>query len=255
LSVQITLTGLSFLVSTQESQDALYYSEKKFSSQYTPEEFLQEIKKELAATALIKECKEVCLVYANTSYTLVPDALFDETRLSEYLKFNSKILAGDFIAYDTISSQGLHVVHVPFVNVNNFMFENFGDFQYFHAASVLLQAIFDKGLTRFETTAFIQVYETHFDLIIIKDGLLQLCNSYTYKTPEDLAYYVLFALEQLQLKPDALETKVLGNIEENDANFAILYTYIRNIEILTVQDAIIVDQLKSHQQLLLKNCF
>lgn len=249
------MTGLSFLVSDQESTEAIFFSEKKFQSQYTPQELLLEIEKEIAATTVLNECKEVCVIYANTSYTLVPDALFDENRLSEYLKFNSKILTGDYIAYDTLSSQNLHVVHVPLVNVNNYLFDTFGDFQYYHAASVFLQYVFEKLPTKFATKAFIQVYDNHFDLVIIKDGALLLCNSYTYKTPEDLAYYVLFALEQLQLKPDTLVTKVVGNIEETDANFAMLYTYIRNIEVLDVPDAIVVPQLKPHQQLLLKNSF
>ncbi len=249
------MTGLSFLVSTQNLKEAVYFSEKKFTSQYTPQELQLEIKKEIEAHKVLSRCDEVSIVYANTTYTLVPDALFDKNRLSEYLKFNSKILSGDYLAYDTLESQKLHVVYVPFINVNNYLFETFGDFQYYHAATVLVQYVLEKQPSTFATRAYVQVYKDHFDLVILKDGALVLCNSYTYKTPEDLAYYVLFALEQLSLKPDAIETKVLGAIEEEDANFAILYKYIRNIAVLDATDTVVIAERQSHQHLLIKNCF
>ncbi len=243
------------MVSTPNSKEALLFLEKKFTSQYTPQEILLEIKREIEGNELFNQCHEVSIIYANTTYTLVPDALFNENRLSEYLKFNSKILSGDYLAYDTLASQKLHIVYVPFMNVNNYLFETFGSFQYYHAATVLLQYVIEKQPSTFATRAYVHVYNDHFDLVILKNGALLLCNSYTYKTPEDFAYYVLFALEQLDLKPDTIETKVLGAIEESDSNFAILYTYIRNIAVLEVADPIAVTQIKPHQQLLLKNCF
>jgi len=243
------------LVSTQKSKESLFFSEKKFASQYTPQELLLEIKKEIEANKILGQCNEVSIIYANTTYTLVPDALFDENRLSEYLKFNSKILSGDYLAYDTLATQKLHIVYVPFININNYLFETFGSFQYFHAATVLLQYVLEKQSSTFATRAYIQLYESHFDLVILKDGTLILCNSYIYKTPEDLAYYVLFALEQVGLKPETIETKVLGTIEETDANFAMLYTYIRNIAVFTVSETIAIAACKPHQHLLIKNCF
>ncbi len=243
------------MVSTQKLKEAVYFSEKKFTSQYTPQEILLEIKKEIETNEIINQCYEVSIIYANTTYTLVPDSLFDKNRLSEYLKFNSKILSGDYLAYDTLALQKLHIVYVPFININNYLFETFGSFQYYHAATILLQYVLEKEPSNSTTRAYIQVYTNHFDLVILKDGALVLCNSYTYRTPEDLAYYVLFALEQLDLTADVIETKVLGDIEENDPNFAMLYTYIRNIAVLEVVNPLTITQRKPHQQLLLKNCF
>lgn len=243
------------MVSTQNLNEAVFFSEKKFTTQYTPQEVLIEIKKEIESNLTLSQCREVSILYANTTYTLVPNSLFDENRLSEYLKFNSKILSGDFLAYDTLEMQKLQVVYVPLVNVNNYLFETFGSFQYYHAATVLLQYILEKQPSKFATRTYIQVYADHFDLVILKDGALALCNSFTYKTPEDLAYYVLFALEQLDLKPDAIETKVLGAIQETDAIFLMLYTYIRNIALLDATDTVAITDHKAHQQLLLKNCF
>ncbi len=249
------MTGLSFLVSNPNKAEAIYFSEKKFTSQYAPQEILLEIKKEIETNKTLSQCVEVSVVYANITYTLVPDSLFNENRLSEYLKFNSKILSGDYLAFDTLASQQIHVVYVPFININNYLFETFGSFQYYHAATIFLQYILENQPSKFATRAYIQVHPDHFDLVLLKDGALILCNSYTYKTPEDLAYYVLFAFEQLAVKPDAIQTKVLGHIQEDDANFAILYTYIRDISILDVPNSMAITQCKPHEQLVLKNCF
>jgi hypothetical protein len=65
--------------------------------------------------------------------------------------------------------------------------------------------------------------------VVVKNGRTVLCNTYSYKTPEDLIYYVLFCVEQLGLNPDTLPVIICGEIELGDANYEILYTYIRHI--------------------------
>ena len=247
------MTGLSFLVTSANTQKVLYFKERTFQHQYTPNDLLVEIKKEISTHQQLADCTEIVLVYANTTYTLVPQSLFDETKLSEYLKFNSKILIGDYITHDPIERHLLHVIYVPFVNINNYFFETFGSFQYFHAASILLETIsrFDIKVT--DSKAYIHVQEDHFDLVIIKHGKLLLCNSYPFKTPEDLVYYVLFAFEQANLNPDSIETEVLGTIESTDKNFEILYTYIRNIATGKSPHEVAIEGSAPHKHFLLKN--
>jgi hypothetical protein len=61
-------------------------------------------------------------------------------------------------------------------------------------------------------------------------------NTFEYKTPEDLIYYLLFTAEQLNLNPEIFKLEFLGNIAEDDAYFKIAYKYIRNVSLLDVKD-------------------
>lgn len=172
---------------------------------------------------------EVAVTYSTAIYSLVPTSLFDATKASEYLKFNSKILANDYIAHDVLENQGIVVVYVPFMNINNFLFEKYGSFNYYHSVSVMLKTILEKE--KYSLPKMYLHFQQHsFDCIVLKNGELQLCNTYSYKTPEDFIYYTLFSLEQLKLDPETLPVLLCGDIGKNDDTYKMAYTYIRNIE-------------------------
>lgn len=256
LSVQITLTGLSFLVLNTDTQDVVFFSEKKQDSILSPEEILLNIKSVFSENeSVIKKCNEVLVIYATELYTLVPTLLFDESKSSEYLKFNSKILSNDFVANDTVNNQNITVVYIPFTNINNYFFDEFGDFTYYHSTTLLLKLLLTKEKHSQTTKVFVHINQSHFDLIVIKKGNLLLCNSYNFKTPEDFIYYILFCFEQLKLNPDLIETVLCGAITEGDLLYKIAYKYIRNIIFYTEIESKIkcIETDKDHNNLLLKN--
>lgn len=222
----------------------------------TPEELLMEIEKVFSENKLFQSnFQEVTIIYSTPIYSLVPASLFDETKASEYLKFNSKILANDFIAYDSIDTQDLVIVYVPFVNINNYFFERFGTFSYYHSATVLLKTVLNLDKYSLPSKVFLHFENNTFDCVIIKNGELQLCNSYSYKTPEDFIYYTLFCLEQLKLNPEIVDVYLCGSIDETDENYQMAYTYIRNIKFLDTNASKITisETAKPRQHFILKN--
>ena len=233
LSVQVSLTGLSFLVKDLNNQETLYFSEKNIGSSATAEELLLEIDAIITENEIFQlKFDEVIVLYSNNVYTTVPTSLFDETKASEYLKFNSKILSNDFIAFDQIESNNMVVVYIPYVNINNYFFERFGSFQYYHAVSIFLIDVLLSAKHSQRAKMYINVQEEQLDVIILEDGKLLLCNSFLFKTSEDFIYYALFCLEQLRLNPDTIPLILSGTIEKEDSNYEILYAYIRNISFI-----------------------
>ena len=258
LSVQVTLTGLSFLVTNASNENTIFFIEKKFSSEYTPEELLLEIKTVFdQQEALGGAFEEVSIIYSNSVYTLVPSSLFEENKLSDYLKFNTKLLSNDFIAYDLVRNHDIVVVYVPYVNINNYMFDRFGSFQYYHSACILLKNIMDNEKHSQLPKAYINVNDAQFDLIVLNDGKLQLCNTYSYKTPEDFIYYVLFSFEQLKLNPETLDVVLFGEIEIDDSIYEILYRYIRNVSFINSENVIVSGDTNEndYRHYLLKNVY
>ena len=230
LSVQVSLTGLSFLVKGLDTEETLFFTQKQVGSRSTPEELLLEIDSIIAKNEMLQlKFDEVILLYSNNVYTPVPASLFDETKASEYLKFNSKILSNDFIAYDQVESDNMVVVYIPYVNINNYFFERFGAFQYFHAASIFLKDVLPLAKHGTGPKMHLNVQEEQLDVIILEEGKLLLCNSFLFKTSEDFIYYILFCLEQLKLNPDSIPLILSGSIDKEDSNYELLYTYVRNI--------------------------
>jgi len=252
LSVQFSLTGLSFLVTNSISNEVVFNLEINNRQLATPEELLLLLQTTLEDTIeLHGKFVEINLLYATNLYSLVPSSLFDKTKASEYLKFNSKILANDFIAYDTLDNYGITIVYIPFVNINNYIFDRFGDFNYYHASTILLRYLLNKEKHSLSPKVFVNIVDDTFIFIAIRNGKLEHCNTYEFKTPEDFIYYILFSLEQLKLNPDTIDLKLSGTVSKENAIYKIAYTYIRNISFINFQELKINDK-ENHTDLLLK---
>ncbi|PVW13783.1 DUF3822 family protein [Marixanthomonas spongiae] len=263
LSVQISLTGLSFLVTSSDGNEVLYFWEERFETPFTPEELLSNVESAMQTHEQLQEgFDQVTLLYATDLYTLVPRSLFDETKASEYLKFNSKILANDYISHDILENQDIVVVYVPYININNYFFERYGSFQYYHATSILIPSILTTEKFTKESKVFVNVRSESFDSIVVKEGQLMLCNTFSFKTAEDFIYYLLFCMEQLHLNPERTPVILTGSIEKEGDIFNVLYTYIRDVSFVSGK---LVEDFKSfsessfpqltapHQHFVLKN--
>ncbi len=198
-----------------------------------PEELLLELEKTIFQNEILQDgFKEISIIYSTPLFSVVPASLFEAAKASEYLKFNSKILAGDYIAHDVLETQEIVVVYVPFMNINNYFFEKYGTFDFYHSTTVLLKTLLNAEKKSINSKVYLHVQKGNFDCIVIKNGKLLLCNNYPFTTPEDFVYYTLFCFEQLKLNPDTIETVFCGEVKKGDEIYNIAYTYIRNISFL-----------------------
>ena len=251
LSVQVTLYGLSFLFHSYETHTPEII-EKTFETALTPEEILEELKMIFAEKNIPSlSFENVNVIFSSPYYTLVPTPLFDENKASDYLKFNTKILAQDYVSYDEIENNDMTIIYIPFVNINNYLFEIFGTFQYFHSMGIFIQHVLQKEKYALETKVYLNVEKDWFDCIVLSGGKVQLCNSYPFKSPEDFLYFTLFNFEQLSLNPDTVSVSLCGSINENDLLYKFLYRYIRNVSFIEDTPLAMINE-PAHKNFILK---
>lgn len=238
LSIQISLNGLSFCILNTDSNTIVFLKEISTDKKETPYKILDLLIDAFETEqALQTTFNDIQVIHENELATLVPKALFQEDNLADYLKFNSKILRSDFISYDYIEINQSVNVYVPYVNINNYIYEQFGAFSYRHFSTILIERILEKEQAETDTKMYVHVQNSHFEIVVIKQGKLLLYNSFEYSTKEDFIYYVLFTAEQLQLNPDELILVFLGNVSDNDALHSIAYKYIRHIRFASRKDS------------------
>ena len=241
LSIQFSLDGFSFCT-TNTNNEVLEFSSYTFSkTKNSPElvlEKLQDIfKKE---KSLQYDFETVTVIHQNNLNTLVPNEYFKEDALKSYLKYSIKTIATDLITFDELDFMNSKNVYIPYVNINNFLFQNFGEFEYNHYSSVLLEKLF--SIPTNDNGCYIHVSKSTLDIVIIKNSNLQFFNIFEYKTKEDFMYYVLFTLEQLELSTEETLVSILGDIEEDSDLYRLIYTYIRNIDFLSSKNAVFNNQ-------------
>tara|TARA_R110002050_G_scaffold109796_6_gene221211 strand:- start:1348 stop:2181 length:834 start_codon:yes stop_codon:yes gene_type:complete len=232
LSIQISLNGLSFCVLDSIGNTIVFQESIRFSEELIPFQVLKNLQELLEKNDITKmSFSDVTVIHRNTLFSLVPKALFNEKELANYLKFNAKILANDHISFDEISNYDLITVYVPFVNINNYIYELFGEFEYKHNGTVLIQSLLNNFNGGKEPICYVHVLEQQMDVTVISNKKLLLYNSFNFHTKEDFIYYLLFTIEQLKLDTETLKLRLFGTIEEGDDLYHITHKYVRNVDV------------------------
>ncbi|MFD2551049.1 DUF3822 family protein [Bizionia sediminis] len=230
LSIQISLNGLSFCILDIEKQAIVYLKTVNTNKPENPYKILDLLKETFETEKPLQaDFNDIQVIHENELAAVVPDPLFSEDHLADYLKFNAKILRSDFISFDTIANAQCKNVYVPYVNINNYIFEHFGAFSYKHFSTILIEQVLQQTQSKGSTCLYVHVAKNHFEIVAIKAGSLELYNSFEYRTKEDFIYYLLFTAEQLQLTPDSLDLYFLGAITETDPLYQITHKYVRNV--------------------------
>ena len=233
LSIQISLSGLSFCILDTATHTIEHIQRDSFKTKATPFEVLERLKTVFETNTIFsQDFDSVLLIYQNELSNLVPKGLFNEQNSADYLKFNAKILKTDYISFDTITSNDSVNVYVPLVNINNYVFDKFGAFEYKHAATILIETLLKDAEATTASALFINTEVDHFEIIVIDNGQLILYNTFEYKTKEDFIYYILFTFEQLQLDPETQQVILSGHIEKEDSLYKMIYRYVRHVDFI-----------------------
>ena len=247
LSIQVGLNGLSFCVFDTISNQILAFEKVTFKTAATPYLLLKELKAVLNKTSTVgTHFSEVVVIHKNGLFSLVPKTLFKKKELANYLKFNAKIMANDHIAYDEIGNHDLVNVYIPFANINNHVFDLFGEFEFKHTGTVLITTLLNQTRSASQPACYVHVTEKEMEVVVISDKKLLFYNHFEYKTKEDFLYYLLFSLEQLQIDLEQVQLKLFGLVEEGDAIFEHCYTYVKSVSVFVPVDSNYpLDQLES----------
>ncbi|WP_406683676.1 DUF3822 family protein [Seonamhaeicola sp. MEBiC1930] len=230
LSIQISLNGLSFCIIQKSIQTITTLKQVEFEKKLNPFELLNKLE-ELFNTekALQGGFDKVIVIHDNELSTIVPKALFKEEAIADYLKFNSKILKSDYITYDEVELSDSVCIYVPYININNYLYDRFGSFTFKHISTVLINSILQLEKNSEEPKVYINVKKNSFEFVAVKNAQLLFYNTFEYITKEDFIYYILFTAEQLNLNPEVFNLVFTGNINKQDEFYKIAYRYIRHI--------------------------
>ncbi len=238
LSIQVGLDGLSFcILDTIGNKLALSHSQA-FENQLDPYRLQQELREAFREQGVLEyRFSEVVAIHRNLLFSLVPQALFDPDNLADYIKFNAKILPTDHLDYDPIDGLEMTNVYVPFTNVNNYLYDLFGEFEFKHTATVLLETFLKLPSSAQGTICYVHLADSQMDMAVFSQKKLRYFNSFAIGSETDFMYYLLFALEQLELEPASLKLRLLGEVEEGDPLFELAASYIENVSIFTPSGA------------------
>ena len=252
LSIQVSLSGLSFCIYDLRERAFEKSGSMVFPKQLTPYGTLKKLTRFLEDHHIPRaRFSEVVVTHRNNLFGFVPKVFFDADELANYIKLNAKILVNDHMAYDELENHALVNVYVPFVNINNYIFELFGAFTFKHHGTVMVESLLQQEQVSHDTqpagekvaterghaVCYVYVFERQMDITVIENNNLLLYNNFNFVTKEDFLYYLLFTIEQLGLDTETVSLKLFGDIEEDDDSYRMCYEYIRDVVIFVPSDA------------------
>lgn len=192
---------------------------------------------------------QVVVLHQNNLSTFVPAPLFNEQYIGSYLQYNTKVFENDVFAYDALQTYSMNTVYVPQTMVNEVFEQHFKSVSFKHAHTVLVSRLLDLSKNVDDKRMFVHLAKTHFEIVIVQNQHLLLFNSFDYKTPEDLIYYILFTAEQLNMNPESFRLEFIGDIAENDAFYQMVYKYVRNVSLFDLSDLTLNNELSTAENL------
>ena len=97
-----------------------------------------------------------------------------------------------------------------------------------HTSALLGGLLHQRGPSGAPRQVYLNLANQELTAIVLGDQV-ELCNSFTVSTAEDVAYYTILVMQELGLNPDRDAVTIWGELTSDSATFALLSTYVRHL--------------------------
>jgi len=239
LSVQLLHDGFVYCILDIDQNKYIALESYSFPQLSNNDQLCNEYEKIITGLDFLKnDFKQIKIIYSDSKVTLIPAPLFEEKEKNTYLNFTENISEGFEINFDKLSNIDAYSVYAIPICIKNKLLEIFSKHRLYHYSGSLLENLLIQFKRQdAEKNIFLNVQSSHFEIIVLEGRKLLFYNSFSYKTPEEFIYFILFVFEQLNLNPENVELTVLGELSQEGPLYEILFKYIRNIKFMTRNDS------------------
>ncbi|WP_439183209.1 DUF3822 family protein [Carboxylicivirga taeanensis] len=233
LSIRSSSGGLSFCVLDPVTNTYIAFANVPFTDTSKDNIKTQEVL--LREELLQLPYKKVFFLYESPKSTLIPTALYDPIKHKELYHLNhsadeeqieikaQKIKMADAWNLFAMPQFMYHLVKTQFESVDFFQ----------HYSPFVESCLIASQQRKQEAVMHIGVHDKFFDLLVIKDRKMSLCNSYAYSNINDFLYFVLFTFEQLKLEAENTNVLMHGIHDKQSPLYKELKNYLRQTKLAT----------------------
>jgi len=171
------------------------------------------------------EYKKVVAGLQSTGFTLIPNALYNESHIADFARFldvksNEKIFAQPLDADN-------HIIYKV-------------DERVVETASIygLRKAVFiNKGWINAiagnnpsNEVLYLNIDKEHVDILSFNNRKIRFYNSFSFNNPDELVYFAALVAQQLQIQPKDINLVISGDFQETDTNASRLSEFFGSVE-------------------------
>lgn len=170
---------------------------------------------------------KVVIEYLTQNMTLVPDKFFSEEDAEAVFRFNLMGEKGTKVLSLSLGTSEAQLVYSIDEELSSFFKKTYSSAEIRHAAAPLVNTLLAKEENGQMLYAYVQ--PSLLQIILTEKKQLKYCNTFSYRTPEDFIYYLMYAVHQLELDNEKIPLILLGEVIEDSAIYRQAFKYIRNI--------------------------
>ena len=174
-----------------------------------------------------KEFSSSSLALNEFPSTLVPTPFYKEDKNREILGFNHEVHE-EILSDKMQQMDAINIYSIP-AELLNLIHKSFPNTQIKCNSSILIEQLLLQNKNTEKAIVYACIQKNVLEVCVIEENKLELHNSFTIDTKEDLLYYLLFALEQMGMSVEKIELILLDDILKSDEKYNLLYQYVRNI--------------------------
>ncbi|MFT3739630.1 MAG: DUF3822 family protein [Breznakibacter sp.] len=177
------------------------------------------------------EYQKVIVLYEEKYSVLVPGMLYRADRTAEILNFTfSSGLENAIYMENRIKlADAVNIFAIPKQLADRFR-NQFGDVHFLHATTPLLESNMIDGLpVNGQSTIRLHFEKNRFYILVLERRNLKLFNQFDISSPNDMIYFLLFAIDQLQLSTNDILLLLSGTIERDGEYQQMLKNYFKKV--------------------------
>jgi uncharacterized protein DUF3822 len=231
LTLQIGISEIHIAVNDRQSNKFIALEKYSLQQVYNFDGVAEQLDSVLKESKITDHrFRSVSCIIVNNISTLVPDQLYESDRKKMYLKFNAALEGDEFISVDEIKSlEAKNVFALPF-SIKAKLDGQYLNVTYHHISSTLIDVLVPENKNQSGKKLIVHVQQDQFQVLLLDGKNFLFYNTFSYHSPEDFIYYLLFVCEQLQLNPEKIDTVLLGEIEKTSAIYTTAHKYVRHLK-------------------------
>lgn len=176
--------------------------------------------------------EQICISYYAQELVLIPDKLYLSEEKNTYFSFCTPLPTRHHVRADYLNILKAYALYAVPDHLPPMLEKYFPGYQLKHHGTALIEGtLASQRLDKWQADIVMHIKQSHFELLIFREGTFAYYRSFPIQTFEDLLYYLFYVLEQQHMSPEKLRVFVLGELAMDSNNFATLSSFFRHVSI------------------------
>ena len=236
LSIQVSLNGLSFCILDPVRNKFIALSHKNFEKNLLIDDLQSIIDKYVDGNELLnKEYKNIKISWQSIKNTIIPQKYFNDKDLKKYFELSHKLDDLDEIHYKKLKYSDSYSVYAIPNQLAGILSRKYKGASFYNQQIPFINTVLFKHHSE-SKKVFVNINIDFIDITISQKGKLLFYNAFSYKTDNDILYFIINVYEQQGLDTEFTEVVISGIKDKKSEFYTMLCEFIGHIRFQKLPD-------------------